>query len=171
MRVDTIHNSRDGAQAAVVVCHPALPVAGVLGQLCQFACLQVQTVGIEHLRVASVHADQYLVGHVFEVVDNRGAYAGKVRIAAQVCAVEVDAIQAVVFIAGRVLHEQQALIVRPHVAGDAALGFGRDLQFLAAIGGADEDVHAVLVGGHKGDVTSIRGYLETGAVGIAEKIF
>ena len=55
--VDTVYYGAGYTQLSVVVGHPSLYVARVLGQQSQFSCIQVQAVRVEYLRVTLVHAD------------------------------------------------------------------------------------------------------------------
>ena len=124
--------------------HPSLPVAGVFCQQRQFSRLQVQAIWVECFGVSSVHADDYLIGHLLEVVDDGRAHTLEGCVWAQVRAVDVDAIELVVLVAAGILHEQDALVVRPEVASNTAGSFIRQLS--RAIAFTHEDIHSILVG-------------------------
>ena len=172
LRVDAIDDGIDHAQASVMVGGPSLPVAGVFGQQGQFARGQVEAVGVEHLGVAAVQADEHLVGLFLQVVNDGGAHAGEGGIGTQVRAVDVDAEELVVLVAARILDEEDAGGRGPEVARHAAQCLAGEAHGLGITAeGLDKDVHAVVPRRHVRQVAAVGGNL-VGRLGrVAEEVF
>lgn len=150
LRVYSVHYGSCHTQAALVVGHPALVVSGVLHKQGQLARLQVEAVRVEHLGVTAVQPHHHLSRHLFQIVDKRGAHSGEIGVCPPIRSIGPHPVEAVVFIATRVFHKEQAVVLGPHVPGQAALRFGGKAQrlFLRRVEAAHKEVQTVGIGGH-----------------------
>ncbi|EJW92204.1 hypothetical protein EVA_19687 [gut metagenome] len=156
-----------------MVGHPSLVVARVLSQQGEFTRFEIETVRVEDFGVAAVHTDEHKTGLFLQVVNKAGAHPGKVGIGAKFGAVGTDAKELVVFIARRVFHEEQTVVVSPHISRHTSLRFAGDAYggFVGGLNRANKDIEAVGIGGHIRKVSAIGRKLITSAFGITEEVF
>ena len=153
--VDAVDDGVGHAQLAVVVGLPALHVAGILAEQGFLPGVEVQTIGVEYLRVALVRADDHQRVDLLQRVDDRGPHARDGGVGLRVRAVDVDAVELEILVAARVLEVEDAAVVGPEVSGQVAFSLRGDAHGLVRPDLLYEDVAAALPGGHVGEVFSV----------------
>ena len=170
LRVDAVDDRIGDPQLAVVIGHPALNGAGVLGQQRHLARVEVEPVRVEYLRIALVRADDNQRIDLFERIDDLRPHAGNRRVGPRVAAVQIDAVELVILIAAGVLQVEQPVVVGPEVSGDVAVGLGGDSPRRVGTRLLHEDVHPRFVRSHIGKVLAVGRDVVGTDFGIAEKL-
>jgi hypothetical protein len=155
---------------AGVIRHPGRNIARVFPYQPQIAGVDVETVGIEELWVALVHADEKIFFDILPLINDADPDIFKRGQVLEIRAVTIDAVSPIVLIAVFVHQVDEALVVGPEIISDIPLGRLGDPGGRLFADLLYENIEPVFPGHQEGEILAVGRNLEGGFFRIPEKI-